>query len=110
MGGLQQTATVLRASPDGRSVVGVPASSLTGLRGLICVGFFLPVPRGRSATCTSVFPAPGTHLLLPEGQPAGIRVPPTYTALLEPVPTGEDMVTYHVKTLLLFNAKPVAFC
>ena len=51
-----------------------------------------------------------TRLLLPVRKPTGIRLPTTYTELVEPVPGGKDMVTYHVKTLPLFNTKPGALC
>lgn len=76
MGGLQQTATALRASPDGHNVVVGPCL-LT--RTFLCT-FPPPSAQGKSGTCTSNLPAPWAPtrlLLLAEGQPTGIRVLPT---------------------------------
>lgn len=102
---LQQTATVLRASPVRHSVVVCPCLLTRRFAWVICGCFLLPAPRGGLQSHTSIFPAPG--------HPPGccclrVRFRHTQRPLLEPVLAGK--VTSHHKTLPLFNAKPVAFC
>lgn len=103
---LQQTATVLRASPVRHSVVVGPCLLTRRFAWAYLWVFPPPGTQGRSATPHQHLSSPWapTRLLLPEGQVhTHIQRP-----LLEPVLAGK--VTSHFKTLPLFTAKPVAFC
>lgn len=103
---MQQTATVLRASPVRHSVVVGPCLLTRRFAWAYLWVFPPPGTQGRSATPHQHLSSPWapTRLLLPEGQVhTHIQRP-----LLEPVLAGK--VTSHFKTLPLFTAKPVAFC